>query len=273
MSRLDPIQQRGGASVIHTQRPQDHAPLHAHDEVMLFFPVRGRVAFSIPTLGAEPLICDEREALCVRQGVMHAHSALDAHVEYLVTYLDPARLMLAEDAAPAWRFVQTLFLREAAAQLCAEAGHDDPHAEPLAAACVQILTIAALRGRSPARGLADPWRPLPADERLARAMRWAREHYKQAPSVDALAQQAGMSRRSLERAFRDQLGVSPRQHLEDLRMSEAQRRLLAGAETVTEIAFDIGYKDLSHFIRAYQSIFGCSPTEAQRRALSGSGAI
>jgi AraC-like DNA-binding protein len=264
MARLDPVKQRGGASVIHTQRQQDHAPLHSHDEVMLFFPVRGRVAFTIPALGDSPLVCDEREALCVREGVAHAHQALDPMVEYLVTYLDPARLVV-EPAVelPAWRFVQTLFLREAAAQLCAEAGQADAQAEAMASACVQILVIAALRGQSPARGLSDPWRPLPADARLARAMLWARERYKEAPSVDALAAQAGMSRRSLERAFREQLGLSPRQHLEDLRMAEAQRRLLAGAESVTEIAFDVGYKDLSHFIRAYQAVFGCSPTEAR----------
>jgi AraC-like DNA-binding protein len=262
MTRLDPVRRRGGASVIHTQNQHDRGALHAHDEVMLFFPVRGRVRFTIPALGDAPLTCDEREALCVRDGVQHAHDALDPMVEYLVTYLDPASFGVAS-GPPAWRFVQTLLLREAAAQLCAEASAEDAHAEPMAAACVQLLTHAALRGQAPTRALSDPWRPLPADERLARAMTWARDHFKEAPSVETLAGQAGMSRRSLERAFRDQLGVSPRQHLEDLRMVEARRRLLAGAESVTEIAFDVGYKDLSHFIRAYQAAFGCSPTETR----------
>lgn len=275
---LDPIKTLGGAQLVHTRRLHDKATPHRHDEVMLFLPVQGRVSFEVSAEDGAltQLICDEHLGLCVLAQREHAHEALDEHVEYLVVFMEPARLLEALEAVSAralalrrgaWTFPQTLLLREVAAQLCAEAALADGASAQVASSSLSLLAIGAARALvvDPALPL-DPWRPLPPDERLARAMVYAREHYKASPSVDALAQAAAMSRRALERAFRQALDVSPRQYLEVLRLHEADRMLKATSRSVTEIAFEVGYKDLSHFIKAYTATFGQSPTQARSSA-------
>lgn len=258
----DPVEHIGGAALIHVQREDDRGHPHAHDEVMLFLPVRGRVRF---LAGDHTFTCDEREAFCVLDGVLHEHEALEGRVEYLVAFLGAAPFRAALTSPPdAWTFPQTLLIREAAAQLCAEASAKDVYAAASASACVTLLTTAAARGARDGSGRLDPWRPLPAEPGLARAMTYAREHHTEFPSVTELARQAAMSRRTLERAFQRTLGVSPRQYMEALRMHEARRRLMAGTESVTEIAFEVGYKDLSHFIRAYTNVYGHAPTQTIR---------
>lgn len=266
----DPIKRAGEAALVHARRVHDVASVHQHEEVMLFFPIRGRIVFDIEGVGA--LECDERHVVCVMDRVDHAHRARDESVEYLVVFLD-ARLLRdvigAPVQRPAWRFTQTLFLREAAAQLCGEAGSDAPRADVMASACVQVLCVAAARGLETTRLARDPWRPLPADERVARAVEFARERAVEFPSVDVMAKEAGMSRRTLERAFSKQIGATPRRFLEEVRCFSAREMLLASEASVTEIAFEVGYKDLSHFIRAYQSVFGESPTETRYQRMSG----
>lgn len=261
MTPLDPTHDVGGATLIHARRGDDHTEPHSHDAVMLFLPLRGRVYFDV---GDVRLRCTPQQALCVMDGVIHAHAAEDPVVEYLVAYLSPstfrAHARLTDTAPPAWTFAQTVLLREAAAQLCAEAERVDPQADAIAEACVQLLSAAAARGLNHDAARHSPRRPAPDDPRLARALEHARQHCCLFPSVDDLARVAGMSRRSLERAFKKHLGTSPRQALEDLRLHEAHRRITTTDDSITEIAFAVGYKDLSHFIRAFQRLYHHSPT-------------
>lgn len=262
--RQDPVHEVGGASLIHTTRKGDAAAPHSHKEVMLFLPVRGIVLFDvIHDHTKESFACTPRDIFCVMPGVTHAHTSDTQSVEYLVVFL-PATSISAPTVM-AWTFTQTLFLRECAAQLCAEASHTSHDAHDMANACTTILALAAQRGAI-RTAPDDPWRPLPEDVRIAAAMTYARAHFAHAPSIELLARAAGMSRRSLERAFKHTLGTTPRQYIEALRMHEARARLHTTQDSVTEIAFDLGYKDLSHFIRTFQSIHGQSPTEL--RALS-----
>jgi len=54
-------------------------------------------------------------------------------------------------------------------------------------------------------------------------------------------------------------GITPHQWLIRARLCEAARRLAQGDEAVTNIAFDVGFEDLSNFIRSFRSEFGVSP--------------
>jgi AraC-like DNA-binding protein len=43
------------------------------------------------------------------------------------------------------------------------------------------------------------------------------------------------------------------------RLRDAARRLVASSDPVTEIALDVGFEDLSNFIRSFRAEFGASP--------------
>src|SRR6266581_2110584 len=83
--------------------------------------------------------------------------------------------------------------------------------------------------------------------------------------TDVLAQEAGISQRSLSRLFRSSLNVSPADFVERVRIDLARRRLLETADNVETIAFNCGFGSLRRMDRAFARIIGVSPTEFRAR--------
>jgi len=83
--------------------------------------------------------------------------------------------------------------------------------------------------------------------------------------TDVLAQEAGISQRSLSRLFRSSLDVSPADFVERVRIDLARRRLLETADNVETIAFNCGFGSLRRMDRAFARIIGVSPTEFRAR--------
>ena len=77
-------------------------------------------------------------------------------------------------------------------------------------------------------------------------------------SVDELAQQHGVARRTLERRFRDETGMSFGMWRQKARLLDSIRSLAEG-KSVTDAALDSGYSSVSEFIAAFKSTFGYTP--------------
>jgi AraC-like DNA-binding protein len=77
-------------------------------------------------------------------------------------------------------------------------------------------------------------------------------------SVDALARQHGLARRTLERRFREETGMSFGMWRQKARLLDSIR-LLAEGRSVTETALECGYASVSAFIAAFRSTFGHTP--------------
>jgi AraC-like DNA-binding protein len=74
-----------------------------------------------------------------------------------------------------------------------------------------------------------------------------------------LAACRGISLRKLERDFLAQTGKSPQQWLNDLRLRKAPG-LIAHGLSMKEVAFRLGFKQLSHFSREFKRFHGVPPT-------------
>jgi AraC-like DNA-binding protein len=73
-----------------------------------------------------------------------------------------------------------------------------------------------------------------------------------------LARLLGVSLRTLQRYFRAKYNCTVSDWLRELRLESARLRLpLSGS--VKEVAFDLGYKQPSHFTRDFKQRFGVSP--------------
>jgi AraC-like DNA-binding protein len=106
-----------------------------------------------------------------------------------------------------------------------------------------------------------------ADSRLAqigRAMRWMREHYREALPVEELARISAMSVTSFHRHFRAVALMSPLQYLKHIRLQEARARLLARAEDVASVGHAVGYDSPSQFSREYKRAYGSPPGQDAR---------
>jgi AraC family ethanolamine operon transcriptional activator len=114
------------------------------------------------------------------------------------------------------------------------------------------------------------WDPGPGEDRTRRreALRRALAHAESRVEpirVTQLAAAAGVSQRTLEYAFREELGMTPLQFLRRRRLTGAHRDLRSaapGSTTVTKVAVNWGFRELGRFAVEHRRMFGVSPSEA-----------
>jgi AraC-like DNA-binding protein len=73
------------------------------------------------------------------------------------------------------------------------------------------------------------------------------------------ASEAGVSPFHFLRLFAQVLGVTPHQYLVRSRLRRAARLLVEGGRSITDIGFDVGFGDLSNFVRSFHRAAGVSP--------------
>jgi AraC family transcriptional regulator len=114
----------------------------------------------------------------------------------------------------------------------------------------------------------DEPRILPRERRRAvEAALFIDAHSQQALDLEAVASFAGQSQFHFLRTFSRVLGVSPHQYLIRARLRQAARSLADDTRSITEIAFDVGFGDLSNFVRTFHRAAGMSPRAFRKAAL------
>jgi len=88
---------------------------------------------------------------------------------------------------------------------------------------------------------------------------------KNPPTIALLARQTGINETKLKASFRTVYGTTIFDYLRRHKMEVARTWLEAGEKNVSEAAYDVGYANVSHFIRAYRTIFGVNPGDFVRR--------
>src|ERR1700752_1657061 len=88
---------------------------------------------------------------------------------------------------------------------------------------------------------------------------WIDANSHKAITLDDAAEQAGLSPFHFLRLFADVLGVTPHQYLVRSRLRHAARRLAYDDCAITDIAYDVGFGDLSNFVRTFHRAAGASP--------------
>lgn len=107
-----------------------------------------------------------------------------------------------------------------------------------------------------------------ANPQIARAIASMHEKPSHGWTVQALAEEAHMSRTTFAEHFRRTVGQSPMEYLTRWRMLVAGDRLLRSNDSVSEIARAVGYESESAFSAAFKRTMGASPrTYARGRRL------
>jgi AraC-like DNA-binding protein len=100
--------------------------------------------------------------------------------------------------------------------------------------------------------------PLPQDERVLALAHHVLAQPLGSENVEELAKQYGVARRTLERRYRDETGMSFGMWRQKARLLDSIR-LLAEGRSVTDAAMDCGYASVSAFIAAFKGTFGYTP--------------
>lgn len=113
----------------------------------------------------------------------------------------------------------------------------------------------------------------PRDRRRAvDAALWIDERSAEAIDLEGMAAESGLSAFHFLRVFSSVLGVTPHQYLVRSRLRHAARLLADDARPITDVAFDVGFGDLSNFVRTFHRAAGVSP-RGFRKAARGDRAI
>ena len=91
------------------------------------------------------------------------------------------------------------------------------------------------------------------------------KHYPEPISLQQLSDLIPCNSQYLCRFFREIAGISPMQYLITYRIERACFLLLHTTQSVTEIALDCGFENISYFIRKFREIKGESPKEYRQQ--------
>ena len=129
-------------------------------------------------------------------------------------------------------------------------------------AAARIVAIVAGGALVPPRASA---RELARVAEAARAIETASDD--DALDLAALARVARLSKFHFLRVFRRAVGATPHQYLTAIRLRRAAARLRETSESVTAIAYDCGFGDLSTFNARFRAAFGQTPSAYRRGEL------
>ena len=81
------------------------------------------------------------------------------------------------------------------------------------------------------------------------------------PTIIGLARLAGINEFKLKKGFKEIFGTTVFGYLKKHRMEYANKLILDGGVNVSQIAYTVGYSNVSHFITAYKNEYGVTPGE------------
>jgi transcriptional regulator GlxA family with amidase domain len=104
--------------------------------------------------------------------------------------------------------------------------------------------------------------------KLAEAVALMEANLGEPLATEDIAQLVGVSRRQLERLFKQHLDALPSRYYAELRLARARRMLQQTPQSILQIGLSCGFASGSHFSNAYRARFGHTPREerSQRAA-------
>lgn len=103
------------------------------------------------------------------------------------------------------------------------------------------------------------------DVQIQKAVQYIHQNYTKKISVKDVMGEVALSRRLLERRFKEVTGQTLYQHISDLRIKRFAELLVDTDEQVISIALSLGESDTKSISRRFKQIFGCSPSEYREK--------
>src|SRR5213592_2859372 len=102
--------------------------------------------------------------------------------------------------------------------------------------------------------------------RAVEAALWLDAHSHESVDLERAAREVALSPFHFLRLFAGVLGVTPHQYLVRSRLRRAARMLADDTRPITQVAFEVGFGDLSNFVRTFHRAAGVSPRSFRQAA-------
>lgn len=136
-----------------------------------------------------------------------------------------------------------------------------------AAKSLHIMIIDEAAAEEPQPGM--PLVLVTDDALVRRALLVMQQSIDSPLSIGRVAARTGVSRRRLERHFREALGMTPAQADRVIRVEQAKHLLLTTGRSATRIANETGFCDLPHMIKVFRAAVGVTPDVFRRDGRAG----
>jgi transcriptional regulator GlxA family with amidase domain len=132
----------------------------------------------------------------------------------------------------------------------------------------EVLCVDRVRGQEERQRVALQARFGLLQPKLTEAVTLMEANIEEPLSTDEIAQLAGISRRQLERLFKQYLGSLPSRYYLELRLKRARQLLRDTNHSIVQVGLMCGFSSGSHFSTAFGALFGNTPREERQRKLA-----
>lgn len=97
--------------------------------------------------------------------------------------------------------------------------------------------------------------------KIQKAIKFIEDNFMDKINLDIVAQHACMSKFYFSKIFKKEVGTSYQDYINNRRIEKAKALVKNNSCTITEVAFAVGYGDISHFERMFKRKVGYTPSQ------------
>ncbi len=224
---------------------------HMYNEMLLYEPFDGYL-----TVNNEIVTVDTETLLLVTTTDFHSTTvdgktnACYLKIAFRDDVVSPHILPKLAQPIVSKKYSSNALLTELINRLRTEVGNIDNLKIILNALLLELCSIGSKIGSASKKG---------TELLLLNALNTVNEHFFESISLQSVAEELSVTPQYLSSAFSKYMGVSFSEYLRDKRLKFAANQLSTQKYNVTEVCFNCGYDNLSHFIRSFKKKFGISP--------------
>ena len=244
-----------------------HSVPHTHNHVELFYIIGGKGQFLI---NDQLYPVNTNHLVIINPNVIHTEVSLNAQpLEYIVLGVDGIELSISGTSNGQFCILdhfESLDMASCLRNILREMEMKQPGYEDVCQAFMEILIIRLMR--STGLSLPSETSAVSTNRQCAAVRRYIDLHFKEALTLEQLAEEGHMNKFYLSHAFKREYGVSPINYMISRRIEESKYLLAETDLSMSQIAQLLGFSSLSYFSQVFHRTQSISPKEYRQRQKS-----
>ena len=237
-----------------------HSVPHTHNHVELFYIIGGKGQFLI---NDQLYPVNTNHLVIINPNVIHTEVSLNAQpLEYIVLGVDGIELSISGTSNGQFCILdhfESLDMASCLRNILREMEMKQPGYEDVCQAFMEILIIRLMR--STGLSLPSETSAVSTNRQCAAVRRYIDLHFKEALTLEQLAEEGHMNKFYLSHAFKREYGVSPINYMISRRIEESKYLLAETDLSMSQIAQLLGFSSLSYFSQVFHRTQSISPKE------------
>lgn len=237
-----------------------HSVPHTHNHVELFYIIGGKGQFLI---NDQLYPVNTNHLVIINPNVIHTEVSLNAQpLEYIVLGVDGIELSISGTSNGQFCILdhfESLDMASCLRNILREMEMKQPGYEDVCQAFMEILIIRLMR--STGLSLPSETSAVSTNRQCAAVRRYIDLHFKEALTLEQLAEEGHMNKFYLSHAFKREYGVSPINYMISRRIEESKYLLAETDLSLSQIAQLLGFSSLSYFSQVFHRTQSVSPKE------------